>query len=122
MSAHAPPGWPAEVPPPPSPGWDHRAVAWLLDRCPPEYRGYPVLRRHPQVLARLTAHHVDAALDAGRRATATARADLTDAVGADAVEQTLAVLDAERVRLIGERRAVALVEDALRGRRYVPRL
>ena len=96
------------MPPPPSPGWDHRAVAWLLDRCPPEYRGYPVLRRHPQVLARLTAHHVDAALDAGRRATATARQDLTDAVGADAVEQTLAVLDAERVRLIGERRAVAL--------------
>ena len=48
----APPGWPRAVRPPGAPGWEHTAVAWLLDICPPEYRSYPVLRRHDVVLAR----------------------------------------------------------------------
>jgi hypothetical protein len=32
------------------------------------------------------------------------------------------VLDAEQARLLSAARAVALVEDALRGRTYIPRL
>ena len=47
-----PPGWPRPVRPPGVPGWEATAAAWLLDICPPEYRSYPVLRRHAVVLAR----------------------------------------------------------------------
>ena len=54
----APPGWPRGVRPPGAPGWEHTAVAWLLDICPPEYRSYPVLRRRDVVLARFAVLHV----------------------------------------------------------------
>jgi hypothetical protein len=35
-------------------------MGWLLDLCPPEYRSYPALRRHPVVLARFAVLHVEA--------------------------------------------------------------
>jgi hypothetical protein len=117
-----PPGWPNAVRPSGSPGWERSAVAWLLDQCPPEYRGYPVVVRHPLVLCRLAAHHCDAGIDAVRRAISTARADLGDDLPAPAMTDLLEVLQAEQVRLLAVRRAVGLLDDALRGRRYVPRL
>ena len=40
--AVAPPGWPRSVRPPGVPGWEESAAAWLLDQCPPEYRGIAV--------------------------------------------------------------------------------
>ncbi|MGH8869045.1 MAG: hypothetical protein ACRDYU_13750, partial [Actinomycetes bacterium] len=64
MSAPAvPPGWPSEVRPPGAPGWERTAVAWLFDLCPPGYRAHEVLRRHPAVLARFAATHVEAGQD-----------------------------------------------------------
>ena len=60
VTAYLPPGWPAQVPPPGVYGWEQRAVAWLLDLCPHEYRGYPVLQRHPLLVVRLAARHVAA--------------------------------------------------------------
>ena len=51
MAAFTPPGWPAVVPPPGSPDWEQAAAEWLIDLCPPDFRGYPVLRRHPSALA-----------------------------------------------------------------------
>lgn len=122
MSVAVPPGWPRAVPPPVAEGWQRRAVGWLLDLCPPEYRGHPVLQRHPVVLAHLAAHHVAGQVEAQRRAAATLRAELSGQVPPAAVEEALEVLDAEEARLLAARRAVQLVADALRGRRYVPRL
>src|SRR3954452_357592 len=55
-----PPGWPAPVRPPGAPDWETTAVAWLLDLCPPEYRTYPAVRRHPVVLARFAVLYVEA--------------------------------------------------------------
>ena len=69
----APPGWPRQVRPPGAPGWEHTAVAWLLDICPPEYRSYPVLRRHDVVLARFAVLHVEACQAAVRRGLSEAR-------------------------------------------------
>lgn len=120
--AHAPPGWPPAVPPPDAEGWRRRAVGWLLDLCPADYRAYGVLTRHPVVLARLAVAHVDAGLAAHRRTTATLRADLHGEVPPGVVDEVLAVLDAELVRLLEAQRAARLVEEALRGRRFVPRL
>ncbi|WP_344553885.1 hypothetical protein, partial [Pseudokineococcus marinus] len=116
----APAGWPAEVPPPGAPGWERRAAAWLLDACPPDYRGHPVLARQPRVLARLAVLHSAAQLDGLRRAVATLRADLSGAVGPRVVDEALEALEAERLRLLDVERGAVLVEQALGGASVVP--
>lgn len=118
----APPGWPRQVRPPGAPGWERSAVNWLLDICPPEYRGYGVLRRHEVVLARFAVLHVEAAQAAVRRGLSEARSTLREVADPDTVEAALEVWHAEGARLLAERRAVGLVEEALRGRRFVARL
>jgi hypothetical protein len=97
-------------------------VAWLLDQCPPEYRGHRVVTRHPAVLAWLAGHHADAGLRALRAGLAGARIDVGDQLSPPALAELLEVLETERARLIAVRRAVGLVGEALRGHRYVPRL
>jgi hypothetical protein len=117
-----PPGWPPDVRPPGAPGWEHTAVSWLLDRCPPEFRSYPVLRRHDVVLARFAVLHVQACQAAVRRGLSEARSELRDVTDADTIEAAVQTWHAEAARLMAERRAVGLVEEALRGRRFVARL
>jgi predicted transcriptional regulator len=97
-------------------------VNWLLDLCPPEFRSYAVLRRHEVVLARFALLHVEAGQAAVRRGLSEARAELGDVVGQDTVEEAVQAWHAEAARLMAERRAVGLVEEALRGRRFVARL
>ncbi len=118
----APPGWPRQVRPPGAPGWELSAGRWLLDICPPEYRSYPVLRRHDVVLARFAVLHVEAGQAAVRRGLSEARSALRDVADPDTVEAAVETWQAEAARLASERRAVGLVEEALRGRRFVARL
>lgn len=123
MSADAvPPGWPDEVLPPQAPDWQRSAVAWLLDLCPPDYRAHDVLRAHPVVLARFAAGHVAAGVQAARDGLATLRADLRGVVPPEVVAAALAAYDREGRRLVHTGRQVALVDAALRGDRWVPRL
>ena len=117
-----PPGWPAQVRPPGAPGWQRTAVAWLLDLCPADYRGHPVLARHPVALARLAVLHLDAGLQAGRRALATARADLSELLPPPALAEVIEAIEIEQARLLAARRGADLVEQALRGRRFIPQL
>jgi len=117
-----PPGWPSRVRPPGAPAWERTAVAWLLDLCPPEYRSYPTLRRHDVVLARFAILHVEASQAAARKGLSEARAVLRDVADADTIEAAIETWQAEEARLLAERRAVGLVEEALRGRRFVARL
>ncbi|HLN75803.1 MAG TPA: hypothetical protein VK204_02085 [Nocardioidaceae bacterium] len=118
----APPGWPRQVRPPDAPGWEQTAVNWLLDICPPEYRSYPVLRRHSVVLARFATLHVEASQAAVRRGLSEARSVLRDVSEPQTVEAAVETWHAEAARLSAERRAVGLVEEALQGRRFVARL
>ncbi len=118
----APPGWPAPVRPPDAPDWEQTAQNWLLDICPPEYRSYPALRRHLVVLARFAVLHVEASQAAVRRGLSEARADLRDVAALDVVDAAVQTWLAEEARLSGLRRAAGLVEEALRGRRFVARL
>ncbi|HET9827463.1 MAG TPA: hypothetical protein VFQ11_03050 [Nocardioidaceae bacterium] len=118
----SPPGWPAAVRPPDAPRWEETAVTWLLDRCPPEFRSYPVLRRHAVVLARFAVLHVEGCQTAVRRGLSEARAALRDVTDPDTVEAAVETWHAEAARLMAERRAVGLVEEALQGRRFVARL
>lgn len=122
MRPYVPPGWPSAVRPPDAPDWEGTATSWLLDLCPPEFRGYPALRRHVVVLVRLAALHVEACQAAVRRGVSEARGGLREVAEGDVIEAAIATLHAEEARLAGVRRAVGLVEEALRGRRFVARL
>jgi len=117
-----PPGWPRGVRPPGAPWWEDTAVAWLLDQCPPEYRGYSGLRHHPAVLARFAVLHVEAMQSAARRGVSEGRTALADVADPEVVDKALATWQVEQARLVGLRRAVGLVEEALRGRRFRARL
>jgi hypothetical protein len=118
----APPGWPAEVRPPGASDWERTAVNWLLDICPPEYRGYGVLRRHPVLLARFAVLHVEASQAAVSRGLSEGRGVLRDVAGESEVAAALEIWERESARLLATRRAVGLLEEALRGRRYVARM
>ena len=122
VSDLVPPEWPAEVLPPQAPDWERSAVAWLLDQCPPDYRAHEVLRKHPVVLARFARGHVESAVEAARQGLRTLRADLRGVVPPDVVEAAIGAYDREGRRLARTARQVGLVEGALRGERWVPRL
>jgi hypothetical protein len=117
-----PAGWPAEVRPPGAPGWERSAAGWLLDLCPPDYRGYAVVTRQPVVLAWLAGHHLEGQLQATRRALATARTDLSGSVSPPALRETLEAVEEELARVVAAQRAVGLVAQALTGVRFVPRM
>lgn len=117
-----PPGWPAEVRAPGVPDWERSASAWLFDLCPPDYRAHEVLRRHPVVLASFAAQHVQAGIEAARRGLSTARDELRGLTDPETVAAALAAYEREGARLIVASRSVALVQEALRGRRFVARL
>ncbi len=121
-SGPLPPGWPEQVRPPGTPEWERSAVGWLFDLCPPDYRAHDVLRRYPLILARLAREHCLANAEAARRGYSTVRADLAGQVPPEAIEATLGAYEREGARLARAAGAVALVEDALRGGRWVPRL
>ncbi|SMO42742.1 hypothetical protein SAMN06266982_102280 [Propioniciclava tarda] len=119
---YVPPGWPSAVRPARSPDWERTASAFLLDACPPDTRGYAVLRKHPIVLAMFALRCVDAQLAACREALSACRADLDDFVPADAIaDASQAWLELE-AGLVRQRREVALVDEALRGGVFIRRL
>lgn len=120
--AYSPPGWPREVLPPAVPGWEESASRWLLDQCPPDFRGSPVLRHHPVVLVRFAAVHLEACALGVRRGLSETRATLQGVADTLTVDQALLAWQAEEVRLHTVLRAVGLVEEALRGRVFVERL
>src|SRR4051812_10616316 len=122
MSAHTPPGWPNVVPPPGVPDWERAAAEWLIDLCPADFRGYPVLRRHPLALAWLAGRHVDASRQAMATALSRGRAELSESLPPGVVMDVLQTVEREQARLLAATRAVALIEQALRGHRYVPRM
>jgi hypothetical protein len=117
-----PPGWPSAVRPPGSDDWERTAVTWLLDLCPSEYRAHPAVTSNPLGLAWLAQRHVVAQGQANGAARAAARAELKERLDPSAVERLIEVLEHEHARLRALYRAVRLVDEALQGRRYVPRL
>ncbi len=122
VNGSVPPGWPSAVPPPGAPDWERTAMAWLFELCPADYRAHEVLRRHPVVLARLAARHVDAELAAAREGLAEVRAELRDLVDPEVITAAVTALEHEGARLLAMSRAVGLVERALRGERFRARL
>lgn len=119
---YVPAGWPEEVRPPGAPDWEQTAVAYLLDCCPADYRAYPVMRRHPIVLARFAAEFVESQLRASKDHLSEIRADLREYVPPEVVQSAADACQQETAHLVRVRRAVALVEESLRGKVFIRKL
>lgn len=119
---YTPPGWPERVRPPGAPDWEATAIAFLLDCCPADFRAYPLLRNHPVVLARFAAQFVEGQYHSTQQGLACARISLIDYVSAEVVESATQAWLEQSAQLVRVRRAVALVEEALRGKIFVRRL
>jgi hypothetical protein len=121
-TVYLPPGWPDAVRPPGAPDWEQTAVAFLLDCCPADFRAYRVLRNHPVVLARFAAEFVAGQCETAKRGLAGIRTSLADLVSEQVVESAAQAWLEQDARLARIRRAVGLVEDALRGQTFVRKL
>jgi hypothetical protein len=104
------------------PGWEATATAYLLDCCPADFRAYRVLRNHPVVLAQFASYFVEGQREASQRGLADIRTSLSEYAEADVVEAAAQAWLEEGARLARTRRAVELVEEALRGRVFVRKL
>lgn len=119
---YTPPGWPEAVRAPGAPDWEATAVAFLLDCCPADFRAYLVLRRHPVVLARFAVQFVGSQCEATQNGLADVRTSLSRYVPPEVVAAATEAWLEQSARLVRVRRAVALVEEALRGKVFVRRL
>jgi hypothetical protein len=122
MATYTPPGWPAGVHPPGSDDFESTAVGWLLDVVPPDYRLHGVLRRYPVALATMARYHSRACVEGARQGYRTARTDLAGALPPHAIDTVLAAYRKEGARLAATARAVGLVERALRGEVFTPKM
>jgi hypothetical protein len=122
MGAYIPPGWPAGVHPPGSEDFESTAVGWLLDVVPPDYRLHGVLRRYPVALATLARYHSKACVDGARQGYRTARTELAGVLPPHAIDTVLAAYRKEGARLAATAEAVDLVERALRGEVFTPKM
>ena len=119
---YTPPGWPDQVRPPGAPDWEATAMAYLFDCCPSDFRAYRVLRNHPVVLARFATQFVDGQYHSAQEGLAGVRTSLAEYATADVVEAATQAWLEQGAQLARTRRAVTLVEEALRGRVFVRKL
>ena len=122
MGAYIPPGWPAGVHPPGSEDFESTAVGWLLDVVPPDYRLHGVLRRYPVALAALARYHSKACVEGAQQGSRTARTELAGVLPPHAIDTVLAAYRKEGARLAATAEAVDLVERALRGEEFTPKM
>ena len=122
MATYTPPGWPAGVHPPGSDDFESTAVGWLLDVVPPDYRLHGVLRRYPVALAAMARYHSRACVEGARQGYRTARTELAGTLPPHAIDTVLAAYRKEGARLAATARAVGLVERALRGEIFTPKM
>lgn len=113
MSASVPLGWPIEVPPPDHDDFRGKAIRWLLDQAPPNYRDYDIWERWPAALASLAHYHAQAVLDGHRQGYRTVRTDLADAVPPQVIDAVLELYRVEGERHAKTARSVDLVARAL---------
>ena len=103
--------WPTDLIPAGAPGWEQKASAWLLDRCPSEFRTYEIFRTHPTALGYVAIfqleHQVEAIRDAYRSARTTAQ------LAPEPLAELLSTLEHEGARLALELSSAIAVIEAL---------
>jgi len=107
--------------PGPGEGLAENVTGWLLDRLPPEYRTSP-LRRHPLVLAMCARLHAQATLAGTRDVYRDLRAELRDHLDPTDIQAALVGLEDLAAQFSRSEREIDLVEQALRGQVWKPRL
>jgi hypothetical protein len=110
---YVPAGWPEAVAAPGTEDWERSAVEWLLEQLP-DYRGHPVVRRFPLILAFMARHALDGAVQGARQGYRTARTELGEAVPPHALDAALMAYRDEGRRLAAAAAAARLIERALR--------
>jgi hypothetical protein len=118
----APPGWPVELPPPASDDFGDQVIGWLLDRGPLWLRQDETWRNQPQALVMVVAYHSEHVLSGLREAYSAARRELVDVLAAGDVDRVLIALEAAGAQAAESSRQVALVAEALAGKRWRQRL
>ena len=97
-------------------------MAYLFDCCPADFRAYGVLRKHPVVLAQFASHFVAGQTRAMQEGLAAARTALQAYVEPRGLDEASEAWLDQAARLVRTRRAVGLIEDALRGGTFTPKL
>ena len=115
-----PPGWPVRVADPASAEFPESASRWLWDVGSIERSPTSIWSRHPRALAFRVACDLQARVEGARLAYARARTVMAEA-GLDPGE-VLQALEAEAADLQRLQREVAMVSEALDGRRWHARL
>jgi hypothetical protein len=103
--------WPTDLIPAGSPGWEIKASAWLLDRCPSEFRTYEIFRTHPAALGYVAAFQLEHQVEAIRDAYRSART--TSNLAPEALTELLTTLEHEGARLALELNCANAVVAAL---------
>ncbi|MFF4394130.1 hypothetical protein [Streptomyces sp. NPDC001480] len=110
------PDWPCQVKTPGSYDWERSAARWLRELVPARYGSYPVLMRHPVLLARHAQIQVQHEIRVARTALQTARAELpTLGLPESVIEHTIKMYAAEVLQLQHIARSVRAVTEALVG-------
>jgi len=122
INGFVPPGWPSAVLPPGARGWEASAATFLFDCCPADLRGYRVLRNHPIVLAQFAKRFVSGQHTTIAEGLAEVRVSLGREVAPEVLDAAAEAWLRQGAQLELTRRAVGLVDDALRGTRFVPKL
>ncbi|WP_406335471.1 hypothetical protein [Streptomyces sp. NBC_00203] len=106
--------WPCQVKTPGSYDWERSAVKWLRELVPTRYASYPVLLKHPVLLARHAHIQVQHEIRVARTALQTARAELP-ALGLHegVIEHTIKLYAAEVLQLQHIARSIRAVTQAL---------
>lgn len=106
--------WPCQVKTPGSFDWERSAVKWLRELVPNRYASYPVLLKHPVLLARHAHIQVQHEIRVARTALQTARAELP-ALGLHegVIEHTIKLYAAEVMQLQHIARSIRAVTQAL---------
>lgn len=104
--------WPSDLIPAGAPGWESKATAWLLDRCPSEFRTYEIFRTHPAALGYVATFQLEHQVEAIRDAYRSART--SSQLKPEALAELLSALEHEGARLALELSSAQVVIDALK--------
>jgi hypothetical protein len=103
--------WPTDLIPAGAPGWEIKASAWLLDRCPSEFRTYEIFRSHPAALGYVAMYQLEHQVEAIRDAYRSARTSTN--LAPEVLAELLSTLEHEGARLALELSSAVAVIDAL---------
>ncbi len=103
--------WPDDLVPAGSLDWELKATAWLLDRCPSEFRTYEVFKNHPAALGHVAINHLEYQVESIRDSYRSARKGVR--LEPEVLGELLEALEHEGARLALELQSAREVVSAL---------